>query len=176
MNSIDLKSVLEDTVSTGYGDLVTRHTGRAVRGGIEQRLQHVDGTQTAIIDFSAVGCLDISCADEIVGKLLLEYGRGRYFLLRGVTAAHCDAIDTVLERHGLAAVAVDRDGQLGLLGPLADTARRAFTAVAENGGLAADDVAAQLGITTEGARKVLDLLHEMKLVQRDAQGYRALST
>ncbi|MEJ2237442.1 MAG: hypothetical protein P8X82_04015, partial [Gemmatimonadales bacterium] len=60
-----------------------------------------------VIDFGAVGCLDISCADEIVGKLLLDHGQVRYFLLRGVTEAHCEAINWVLERHGLAVVAED---------------------------------------------------------------------
>ena len=175
MNSIDLKSILESTVSVGYGDLVTRHTGRAVRGGIEEVLQRVDGAQTAVIDFSAVRCLDISCADEIVGKLLLQHGRGRCFLLRGLTEAHRDAIDVVLERRGLAAVAMDRDGQLGLLGPLADHARRAFIAVAENGSVAADELAAQLNLPTEATRQALDELLELKLVQQGEGGYRALS-
>jgi hypothetical protein len=175
VNSIDLKSILESTVSEGYGDLVTRHTGRAVRGGIEQVLEQVDGAQTAVIDFSAVRCLDISCADEIVGKLLLQYGRGRYFLLRGVTEAHCEAIDLVLERRGLAAVAMDRDGQLELLGPLADIARRCFIAVAKNGSVAAHEVAAQIDLPTETTREALDELLDLKLVQPEAGGYRALS-
>lgn len=176
MNSIDLKSILEDTVSAGYGDLVTRHTGRAVRGGIEQALEDVDGAQTAIIDFSAVRCLDISCADEIVGKLLLEHGRGRCFLLRGVTEAHCEAIDMVLERHGLAAVALDRSGQLGLLGPLEETARRAFGAVAETGTAEADEVAALLDLSADATRQALDELAELNLIQFEAGGYRTLNS
>jgi anti-anti-sigma regulatory factor len=175
VHSIDLKSILEDTVSARYGDLVTRNTGRAVRGGIEQVLAQNDGQQTTVIDFTDVGCLDISCADEIVGKLLLTHGRGRYFLLRGVTEAHCEAIDMVLERHGLAAVALDRDGQLGLLGPLPDTTRRAFDAVARNGRVGADQLAVWLDLPTEATRQALDELLELRLVQQEAGGYRALS-
>lgn len=174
MHSIDLRTILEDTVSAGYGDLVTRNTGRAVRGGIEQALARVDGEQTTVIDFSDVGCLDISCADEIVGKLLLTHGHGR-FLLRGVTEAHCEAIDMVLERHKLAAVALDRDGQLGLLGPLPEATRRAFEAVAQNGRAGADQLAAWLDLPTEATRQALEALLELRLVQQEADGYRALS-
>ena len=173
MNSIDLITILQQTVSTGYGDLVTRHTGRAVRGGVVELLDAVDGGQVAVIDFSAVGCLDISCADEIVGKLLLDYGQARYFLLRGVTEAHCEAISLVLERHGMAVVTEDRHGQRQLLGPLAETAKRAFAAVIENGPALVNDVAARLDMSTETTRQVLNELLERRLVQQEAGGYRA---
>ncbi|NIU79845.1 MAG: hypothetical protein GWN71_41805, partial [Gammaproteobacteria bacterium] len=69
MQRIDLRHILRHTVSDLYGDLVTRPTGKAVRHGIEQALARADGRQVAVIDFSTVRCLDISCADEIVGKL-----------------------------------------------------------------------------------------------------------
>ncbi|UCD25699.1 MAG: hypothetical protein JSW51_07250 [Gemmatimonadota bacterium] len=175
MNSIDLKTILNRTVSTGYGDLVTRHTGRAVRGGVEELLESVDGSQVAVIDFGAVGCLDISCADEIVGKLLLEHGGARAFLLRGVTEAHCEAISLVLERHDKAAVAEDRQGQCQLLGPLGDNVRRAFAAVMEDGPTGATDVAARLEMPTDATERVLDELLERRLVQHEAGGYRALT-
>ena len=116
MQHIDLRSILQRTVSRSYGDLVTRSTGAAVRGGVEAELADGAGEQVAIIDFGTVRLLDYSCADEIVGKLLLEYGSARYFLLQGVTASHCEAIEPVLERHKLAAVARDRDGRVRVLG------------------------------------------------------------
>src|SRR5258705_10470578 len=60
--------------------------------------------------------IDFSCADEVVAKLLLrsasaERGsREAYFLFRGVTEDHWDAIETVLERHQLALVLETADG------------------------------------------------------------------
>lgn len=176
MDSIDLKTILQRTVSHGYGDLVTRHTGRAVRNGIEKALEMADGSHVAVIDFGAVGCLDISCADEIVGKLLLDHGQVRYFLLRGVTEAHCEAINWVLERHGLAVVAEDRDGQQQLLGPLEDTVRRAFRAVMENGPTAAaTEVAERLKLSPDAADRALNELLQRRLVQQEAGGYRTLT-
>jgi hypothetical protein len=116
MQHIDLKTILQRTVSSRYGDLVTRPTGQAVRGGIEEELEAVTGEQVAVIDFGTVRLLDYSCADEIVGKLLLQHGRAHYFLFQGVTASHCEAIEPVLERHGLAAIARDREGRIRVLG------------------------------------------------------------
>jgi hypothetical protein len=127
MQHIDVKAILERTVSMTYGDLVTRPTGKAVRGGIEAALQETDGEQVAVIDFGTVRLLDYSCADEVVGKLLLEHGRARYFLLQGVTASHCEAIEPVLERHGLAAVARDREGRVRVLGHVPAGAREALS-------------------------------------------------
>ena len=72
MPTIDLRSILQETVSGWYGDLVTRPTGHAVRRGVEEVLAEYDGEQVAVIDFSSVRLLDLSCADEVVAKLLLQ--------------------------------------------------------------------------------------------------------
>lgn len=176
MTNIDLRTILQQTVADGYVDLVTRHTGRAVRSGVEELLDAVDSGQVAAMDFSDVGCLDISCADEIVGRLLLDHGQGRYFVLRGVTEAHCEAINLVLERHGMAAVAQSRDGEIHLLGPLEETMKRALAAVSENGSAAANEVAARLDMPADATRRVLDELLQRRLVQQEADGYRSLNT
>jgi hypothetical protein len=129
MQRIDLKAILQRTVSSSYGDLVTRPTGKAVRDGIEAVLDDLDAEPVAVIDFSTVRLLDYSCADEIVGKLLLEQGGARVFLLQGVTASHCEAIEPVLHRHKLAAIARDREGRLRMLGHVPEGAHKALSAL-----------------------------------------------
>jgi hypothetical protein len=175
MSRIDLKVILQDTVSNGYGDLVTRPTGKAVRGGVEEALAGLDSEQTAIIDFSAVRCLDISCADEIVGKLLLQYGAARLFLLHGVTASHCDAIEHVLERHRLAVVARGRDGKIQVLGPVAEPARRAFGILTGRGPAAPEEVATELAVGPEVARRALEELRTLRLVLQASDRYTAVT-
>ena len=175
MPNIDLGTILESAISVGHGDLVTRRTGRAVRGGVEELMSTESDGQTHVIDFGAVRCLDISCADEIVGQLLLRYGRGRYFVLTGVTEAHCDAIDVVLERHGMAVVARDRDGSMQVLGPLDETVKRAFSAVIQSEVAAESDVADRLAVSTEAARPLLQESLTRHLVTLEADMYRALS-
>ena len=61
-----------------------------------------DTRALTVIDFSHVSMIDLSCADEVVAKLLLRYGaensvQEAYFLFRGVTEDHHDAIEAVLE-------------------------------------------------------------------------------
>lgn len=117
---IDVHAMLQQSVAGFYGDLVTRPTGRAVRESIETALRA--GAQTAyadtavaFIDFSGVGCIDYSCADEIVAKLLRD--RGVVLVLRGISDGHREAIEPVLQGHGLAAVLANPDGTLDALGP-----------------------------------------------------------
>ena len=175
MPNIDLGTILRDAVPFGCGDLVTRPTGRAVRSSVEELLPLQGAGKTTVIDFSAVRCLDISCADEIVGKLLLQYGKGQYFVLSGVSEAHCESIDLVLERHGMAVVAQNRDGSLQVLGPVEEPVRRAFGAVLQSDPAAASDVADCLDISTEATLPLLDELLTLRLVTQEADQFKALS-
>ena len=98
-----------------YSNLVTRPTGAAVRGQIERLLDDAHERTLTVIDFSQVSMIDFSCADEVIAKLLMRYEaddppRDAYFLFRGVTDEHWDAIEAVLERHGLALVLEQADG------------------------------------------------------------------
>src|SRR4051812_4922242 len=117
MMHIDVSTVLRQTLSCElYSNLVTRPTGAAVRTQIEALLADSRERSLTVIDFSHVGMIDFSCADEVVAKLLLRYvaaerqDREAYFLFRGVTDDHWDAIEAVLERHGLALVLETIDG------------------------------------------------------------------
>ncbi|HKI95886.1 MAG TPA: hypothetical protein VJ992_11420 [Gemmatimonadales bacterium] len=174
MTRIDLRDVLKRTVSGVYGDLVTRRTGQAVRDGIEELLADVDGEQVAVIDFGTVRVLDMSCADEIVGKLLLTSGAARYFALVNLHEGHLDAIEPVLERHGLAVVAQTADGAVRVLGSLPDAARRAFGVMLSDGPAPADEIARRLAVTRDAARAAVDELLRLRLVLPDAGGYQPL--
>ncbi|HEV8305061.1 MAG TPA: hypothetical protein VGQ25_08885 [Gemmatimonadales bacterium] len=111
MQLIKMHEVLQQSVAGLYADLVTRPTGRAVRESIERDLP--PGT-IAVMDFAGVGCLDYSCADEIVAKLLRD--KVRVLLLRGISDAHREAIEPVLLGHGMAVVCAGPDGTLDVLG------------------------------------------------------------
>lgn len=108
---INVHAILQQSVAGFYTDLVTRPTGRAVRETIERALP--PGT-VAVMDFTGVGCLDYSCADEIVAKLVRD--KVKVLLLRGVTEAHREAIEPVLAGAGLAVLCERADGVLEGLG------------------------------------------------------------
>jgi hypothetical protein len=172
MQRIDLKDILQRTVSESNGDLVTRRTGQVVRAAIEQLLAAQSDGHVTGLDFATVRCLDLSCADEIVGRLLREHTPARFVLLN-VTAAQRDAIEFVLERHRLAVVVQDGDGGLDLLGALPEPARDVFGALVAGGALGPDDVARRLGLNGDVVRAALDALRERHLVQDSAGAYRA---
>lgn len=179
VNHIDLNSVLKRSVCALYSNLVTRPTGAAVRNEIEMELGRLGPRALTIIDFSHVGALDFSCADEIVAKLLLSSianpdRQDVYFVFRGMTDSHLDAIESVLERHGLALV-YDRgaDG-VRLFGEIDPAGREAWEAVFKCGGGPADEIAAAVGIPCDEARELLEDLRRRRLLMRTEEGYVAV--
>lgn len=173
MQRIDLKDILRRTVSDGYGDLVTRRTGQAVRQAIEQELaEDLDG-QPAAIDFGTVRLLDLSCADEIVGRLLREQGGERPFVLLNVTESQRESIAFVLERHNLAVVVQDAGGELNVVGEVPEDARRVFGALVETGMADSEAIAQRLDLSPEAARDALESLRERRLVMASGGTYRA---
>jgi anti-anti-sigma regulatory factor len=109
-NHIDVSRVLRSAVSENYSNLVTRPTGVAVRVYIEAQIQQASDCAVTVIDFSRVGMMDFSCADEIVAKLVMQHERGTpTFVFSGLSESHIEAIDVVLERHGMSLVSHEAD-------------------------------------------------------------------
>ena len=180
MMHIDVSSVLRQMVSCElYSNLVTRPTGAAVRTQIEALVADARERTLTIIDFSHVGMIDFSCADEVVAKLLLRYVSAEredleaYFLFRGVTDDHWDAIETVLDRHGLALVMETDDGAR-IVGMVNDGERAAWQKVYELGRTHAEDLASAMGSRPADAARVLDALHRRRLLMRLDDGYVAV--
>ena len=112
---IDVHSVLQESSAGVYTDLVTRPTGRVVREGIQRAFIAGGGAPVlARMDFSGVGCMDYSCADEIVARLVREWPA--VLLLRNLTDGHREAIQPVLAAHGLAVLVELPDGSVDALG------------------------------------------------------------
>jgi hypothetical protein len=176
MNHIDLSSVLRKTVACDlYSNLVTRPTGAAVRHQIEALLSETRERTLTVIDFSHVSMIDFSCADEVIAKLLLQYcaespPHDAYFVFRGVTDEHWEAIEAVLERHGLALL-IEQDQGLQVVGMLPDDERRAWDAVYRVGCVETADLADMLGEAPEEVQRALDALWRRRLVMKLDGGY-----
>ncbi|HWP38806.1 MAG TPA: hypothetical protein VNL18_14765 [Gemmatimonadales bacterium] len=165
MPRISLREALREAVADGYGDLVTRRTGQAVREVIEHTLANLSREQPAAIDFGTVGCLDLSCADEIVGRLLRDHGTARDFVLLNVSPSHRESIEFVLERHQLAVAMRDAEGTTDVVGSVSEPARRVFQFLAAGGASSTADIAAGLQLAPEAAQAALDELHRRRLVR-----------
>jgi hypothetical protein len=181
IDRIDISGVLKTSVCDLYSNLVTRPTGAAVRIEIEHLLDEIGDRSLVILDFSHVGLLDFSCADEIVAKLLLQYvsldipRREVYFLFYGMSESHMDAIETVLERHGLALVTQRAEGSPFLMGIIDGDQRRIWETMRDLGTAEPLDVATAAGLAPERVERALDDLWRRRLVIRDDKAYISMS-
>jgi hypothetical protein len=176
MNHIDLSSVLRQTVSCElYSNLVTRPTGAAVRHQIERLLDDASDRTLTVIDFSQVSMIDFSCADEVIAKLLMRHEaadspREAYFLFRGVTDEHWEAIEAVLERRGLALVLEQADG-VHLVGTLSAEERRAWETVRQLGRATSAQLAERLDLSTADVQRAIEALRRRRLLMRVGESW-----
>jgi hypothetical protein len=176
IHTIKLDRILQGAVATRYRDLVTRPTGAAVRDRVEDAMAEAR-CLTALLDFSAVGLLDFSCADEIVAKLLQRSQSAglRYVLLMGLSEDQSEAIDHVLTHHRMMCAVLPGSGETPfLLGDSSPEARSAFRHIHENGPCTGASLAADLGWTTPQANSALSQLAFQRLVRVDRDTYRPL--
>jgi hypothetical protein len=177
MQRIDLAPMLRETLTTPYSDMVTRSTGAALRDRIERTITGASH-RTTQLDFTAVGLLDFSCADEVVAKLLLRVAdeEEHYVVLSGVTDSHLDAIDHVLERHGLSVASLGTgESAARVLGVTTPDVQTAFQAIQRLGAGDAKRLADALSWTVERAADALQSLALRRLIQAAGGTYRPLT-
>ena len=158
--NIRLDLVLREAVETPYRDLLTRPTGAAVRNRVITVLRELN-VEDADLDFSDVGLLDFSCADEVIAKLLVATADALTprVMLRGVREDHAEAIESALSRYGLIVVAVRAEsGEMLLLGTAPDDCRAAFAALLP---LHRSAVAPLAAVLDWPVARTIDALHEL---------------
>ena len=176
--SIDLSDVHRRSVTSLFSNLVTRPTGRAIRTGVESQITEMEGERSvclSILDFTQVRVLDYSCADEIVAKLLLRFqGQERpaeaYFLVRGIQEHHEEAIEAVLERHGLLLVVEDEAGACRLIGDADPVQRAVWAALVRRERAGPSQVAADTGLAPEAVDGALAAMVSLRVAAPHSDG------
>ncbi len=174
--SIDVRSALQASVNPSYSDLVTRQTGQLVRRLIEQRIAGLADGSVAVLDFSHIGLIDRSCADEFLAKLMLPLtadhpSRDGYVVLRGISDDHLEIIEAVLEVHGLALVVQLPSAELRLVGAVSEQERRCWELVMRHGSALVDAVAEELSLACDACQEMLERLARRRLLRRDADRF-----
>ena len=168
----DLRDLM-DELASGSSNLVTRETGRFIREAIEARLEREPEGTVVAMDFSHVGIIDFSCADEIISKLLArlqssEYG-DKYVVLHGLTPTHEENIAVALERKKLAVLVSRADGSWRLLGSLNPYLNEALQFVMQQREITARDLADDTQVEISLASTKLLNLFKARLVQRSSE-------
>jgi predicted DNA-binding protein len=168
---IDVGSVLRHSANLPYADLVTRSTGAAVRRCIEAEIAAMGTDDVVTLDFTHIGMMDYSCADEVVAQLLLDLarrgGRPSSLVFHGITDAHLEAIEDVLLHHGLALVVHFADGAARLVGAVSEEERNVWQLVHTRGATHVDQLAAESSRESSELLIVLEALHDRRLLRRD---------
>jgi hypothetical protein len=166
----DLHKFLKEELGNGSKDLVTRPSGETIRRRIERDIEKEPEGTVIALDFSKIGIIDYSCADEIIAKLMSrllsgEYG-DKYLLLTGLNDNQEENIEVALERKGLAVVAEMRDGERSVLGELNNYLKDTFDFIVKKKKTSSKELsdAKKIESNTSGTR--LLNLHKKRLVRR----------
>jgi hypothetical protein len=165
---INVARVLREALATPYRIMVTRATGALVRDRIELKLQ-VSACQAAVLDFREVELLDLSCADEVVAKLL-RGGQAKFVAIAGLHEELREQVHEVLEPQRLAVTDVHDEGGPELLGSGSEDARLAFRELCE-AGCTSDELARRLDWPAARARAAMGTLESLRLAQHDDDGH-----
>ncbi len=170
MIKYDLYKILKEELKNGSSDLVTRPSGQAIRGRIERDIVKEGDRAVISLDFSKIGVIDYSCADEIVAKLVSrllggEYG-DKYILLTGLNENQKENIEVALERKDLAIMVKTKDNKNILLGNINNYLKQTLDIILEKDKITARELSdiMKLEANTSGTR--LLNLHKKRLVKR----------
>ncbi len=170
MITYNLYKLLKEELKNGSNDLVTRHSGQAIRERIERDIAKEEDATVIDLDLSRIGIIDYSCADEIVAKLISrllggEYGE-KYITLTGLNENQKENIEVALERKDLAVMGKMRDGKHILLGNLNNYLKETLHLILKKERITAKELseAMKLEPNTSGTR--LLNLYKKRLVKR----------
>jgi DNA-binding transcriptional ArsR family regulator len=170
MIKYDLYKLLKEELKNGSSDLVTRQSGQAIRERIERDIEKEKAGEVIALDFSKIGIIDYSCADEIAAKLISrliggEYGE-KYILLAGLNENQKENIEVALERKGLAVMAEMRDGKRMLIGNLNNYLLETLNLISKKSRITASDLSSALKLPANTSGTRLLNLYKKRLVRR----------
>ncbi|MFN3739836.1 MAG: STAS-like domain-containing protein [Thermodesulfovibrionales bacterium] len=166
----DLYKILKEELKNGSSDLVTRHSGQVIRERIERDIVMEKDEEVIALDFSHIGIIDYSCADEIIAKLISrlianEYGN-RFIILKGLNETQKENIEVALERKELSAIAIMRDGTELVVGSLNNYLKETFEIIKAKGKITARELSKKLKLELNTAATRLLNLYKKRLIRR----------
>lgn len=170
MPEYNLYKLLKEELKNGSSDLVTRRSGQAIRERIERDIEKEEDGSVVALDFSKIGVVDYSCADEIVAKLISrllggEYG-DKYIVLTGLNENQKENIEVALERKDLAVMAQMRDGNRVLIGNLNNYLQKTLELILKKGRITAGELSDTLKLPANTSGTRLLNLYKKRLVKR----------
>ncbi len=167
--TLKLTDIVKREIKGKYADLVTRRVGRIIFSRLEKEIRKVKDGVPIIIDFSGIGAIDYSCADEIFARLIMrlqqnEYGE-KFIVFDNLSSHHKENINIVLEKKDLAVLARDKK-RWEVLGALDNYLYQTLRTIMKEGRISSPELSHRLNLALNTASMRLRNLNKLKLVRR----------
>jgi hypothetical protein len=112
--TLSLKKLTYTLLKNGSKEMTGRSRGVRIRQAIEKILGEEKGSLRIVLDFSGMGSIDFSWADEVVAKMISrlwsgEYGE-KFLVLKSLNPSQAENIGVALERKKLAVLTTGPEG------------------------------------------------------------------
>lgn len=167
---LSLKKLTEAVLKNGSKEMTGRLRGARVREALERMLGEEKGSLRVVLDFSGMGPIDFSWADEVVAKMISrlwggEYGE-KFLVLKNLSSSQAENIDVALERKKLALL-ITGPGGWRIIGSLNNYLIRTLNRVMEKEQLTPRELCEQEGIEINTSGTRLLNLYRKRLVVRE---------
>jgi len=112
--TLSLKKLTHTLLKNGSKEMTGRSRGVRIRQALEKILGEEKGSLRIVLDFSGMGSIDFSWADEVVAKMISrlwsgEYGE-KFLVLKSLNPSQAENIGVALERKKLAVLTTGPEG------------------------------------------------------------------
>jgi len=167
--TLSLKKLTHALLKNGSKGTTGRSRGIRIREGLERIVGEEKGSLCIVLDFSGMGPIDFSWADEVVAKMVSrlwsgEYGE-KFLVLKNLSPSHAENIGVALERKKLAALTTRTEGWQ-LIGSLNNYLIHTLTRVMKRRQLTLRELSEEEGIEMNTSGTRLLNLYRKRLVVR----------
>jgi len=167
--TLSLKKLTHTLLKNGSKETTGRSRGIRIREGLERILGEAKGSLCIVLDFSGMGSIDFSWADEVVAKMISrlwsgEYGE-KFLVLKNLSPSQLENIGVALERKKLAVLATGAE-EWQLIGSLNNYLIHTLTRVMKRRELTLRELSEEEGIEMNTSGTRLLNLYKKRLVVR----------
>jgi hypothetical protein len=167
--TLSLKKLSQALLKNGSRETTGRSRGIRIREGLERVLGEEKGSLCIVLDFSGMGSIDFSWADEVVAKMISrlwsgEYGE-KFLVLKNLSPSQAENIGVALERKKLAVLTTGTGGWQ-LIGSLNNYLIHTLTRVMKRKQLTLRELSEEEGIEMNTSGTRLLNLYKKRLVVR----------
>jgi hypothetical protein len=167
--TLSLKKLTHTLLKNGSKEMTGRSRGIRIREGLERILGEAKGSLCIVLDFSGMGSIDFSWADEVVAKMISrlwsgEYGE-KFLVLKNLSPSQMENIGVALERKKLAVLATGAE-EWQLIGSLNTYLIHTLTRVMKRRELTLRELSEEEGIEMNTSGTRLLNLYKKRLVVR----------